>query len=109
MGHIKLFEQFISEAKAPYLELIGPDVDELLDAVNKLNGAQMSGKSFDYRDHIKLKPIDKSGHVIARNKYSLEVIPEKFRKTPPDMNTYVRAANSFLEEIGLECKLYQTS
>jgi hypothetical protein len=109
MKHVKIYEEFVNESvTGDDLEMIGTDVNELLDAINRLNGAQLSGKAFKHRDHIKLKPVDKTGHRISGNKYSIEVIPEKIKSPSPDTNTYLRDANSFLEEVGLECKLYKT-
>lgn len=111
MKQIKLFEAFLNEQKtgASNLEMIGPKVDELLDAINKLNGAQLSGEVFKFRDNVKLEPVDKSGHVISSNKFSIEVIPAKGFKNPmPDENVYMREANEFLEENGFKCKIYKT-
>lgn len=107
----RLMKQFLNEQKtgASNLEMIGPGVDELLDAINRLNGAQLSGEVFKFRDNVKLEPVDKSGHVISNNKFSIEVIPAKGFKNPiPDENAYMREANKFLEENGFKCKIYKT-
>jgi hypothetical protein len=110
MKNIPNFEDFINESVIKdNLEMVGPDVNELLDAINKLNGAQLSGKSFKHRDNVRLNPVDKTGHVVSNKKYSIEVIPEKIKGSTPDTNTYLRDANSFLEEIGLDCKLYKVN
>ncbi len=108
MNHIKTFENFINESvnKEAYLELIGPDVDELIDAINKLNGAQLSGKAFKYRDNVKLKPLDKTGHTISKDKFSIEVMPQEI-KSAPDTSTYIKAANLFLEDNDYECRIYK--
>lgn len=114
MKHVKLFEKFIesiSEQKigVDNLEIIGPKVDEILDAINKLNGAQLSGSAFKFRDNVNLQPVDKSGHVVSGNRYSIEVIPTKGFKSPmPDENLYIRDANEFLEDNGFRCKIYKT-
>ena len=109
MKHIQQFEDFVNESKdKDYLEMIGPDVNEILDAINKLNGTQLSGKAFKHRDSVRLNPIDKTGHRISNKKYSIEVIPEKIKSSMPDTNVYLKDANSFLEKIGLDCKLYKS-
>lgn len=91
------------------LEMIGPDVSELLDAINTLNGSHLSGQPFKFKDSVKLKPLDKTGHTINRNKFSIEVIPTVKSKSAPDENTYLRDANSFLKSRGFECKLFKTN
>ena len=91
------------------LEMIGSDVSELLDAINRLNGTQMSGKAFRYRDSVKLKPLNKTGHTISKNKFSIEVIPNKLKNVVPSTNEYLRAANLFLEENDFDCKLYKSN
>ena len=91
------------------LEIIGPSVEELFDAINKLNGAQLSGEVFKFRDNVKLKPVDKTGHVRSSNEFSIEVIPTKgFKGSMPDENDYIRETNKFLEKIGFKCKIYKT-
>ena len=88
--------------------MIGPSIDELLDAINRLNGTQISGKAFKYRDNVKLNPINKTGHVISNDKFSIEVIPESVKSPIPNTATYLREANSFLESLEFNCKLYKT-
>lgn len=110
MKHLKTFESSLNEADVTdsNLEIIGPNVSELLDALDKLNGAQfseLSGNAFVYRDNIRLNPVDKTGHVISNNEFYLETIPQKIKSPSPDTNTYLRAANSFLAENGFDCKM----
>jgi len=90
------------------LEMIGPNVDELLDAINRLNGTQMSGKAFMYRDNVKLNPIDKTGHIISNDKFSIEVIPEGVNLSQPNTATYLREVNLFLKSLKFNCKLHKT-
>jgi len=91
------------------LEMIGPDVNELLDAINRLNGAQISGPVFKFRDNVKLNPIDKTGHTIGKNKFSIEVIPVAKNQPVPNENIYMREANLFLQKNGFQCQLYKTT
>lgn len=109
MKHIKEFEDFLNEnVTKDNLEMIGPNVDELLDAINRLNGTQLSGKVFKYRDNVKLNPIDTTGHVISNDKFSIEVIPEGVKPPQPNTVTYLREANLFLESLKFNCRLYKT-
>lgn len=108
---IPTYRDFLYEQKTDIanLEMIGPAVDELLDAINMLNGTQVSGRAFKFRDNVRLEPVNKSGHIVSSNKFSIEVIPTKgFRGSMPDENVYIREANEFLEENGFKCKIYKT-
>jgi hypothetical protein len=71
-------------------EMIGSDVDELLDAVSLVNGKNIA----------KLKPLDTTGNQIADNKFSIEV--------ELDNSEFIQKINSFLEENGFQIKLYKT-
>jgi hypothetical protein len=88
-------------------EMIGSNINEMLDAINRLNGAQMSGNAFKHRDFIKLNPVDNTGHIINKNKFSVEVIPTQLKSNNIDTNTYLKDANAFLEKNGIDCKLYK--
>lgn len=108
MQHIKLFEQFINEKEIySNLELVGPNADDILDAINALNGTQISGKAFKFRDNVKLNPVDKTGHVISANKVSIEVVPTLIKSPMPAENLYIREANQFLVENKYSSKLYK--
>lgn len=90
-------------------EFIGPSVDEILDAINSLNGVQLSGHrgTFKFRDQIKLTPEDKTGHVISKNKFSVLVFLKNKGSQTVDESEYMVEANSFLRKNGFECKLYK--
>jgi hypothetical protein len=76
--------------KEEKFEMIGSDVDELLDAVSLVNGKNIA----------KLKPLDTTGNQIADNKFSIEV--------ELDNSEFIQKINSFLEENGFQIKLYKT-
>jgi hypothetical protein len=76
--------------KEEKFEMIGSDVDELLDAVSLVNGKNIA----------KLKPLDTTGNQIADDKFSIEV--------ELDNSEFIQKINSFLEENGFQIKLYKT-
>ena len=90
------------------LEFIGPSVDEILDAINSLNGIQLSASrgAFKFRDQIKLTPEDKTGHTISKNKFSVLVFLKSKGNQSVDESEYILEANAFLRKNGFECKLY---
>ena len=83
-------------------EMIGSDVDELLDAISILNRDMMNSKR---SSKDKLKPLNTTGHEISDGKFSIEV--EKIGDT--EDNEYLRLANDYLEERGYQSKLYKTN
>lgn len=83
-------------------EMIGSDVDELLDAISILNRDMMNPK---HSSKDKLKPLNTTGHEIADGKFSIEV--EKIGDT--EDNEYLRLANDYLEERGYQSKLYKAN
>jgi hypothetical protein len=85
------------------IELIGPDIDELLDAINFINiGLTKTNKP---RPHSfgknTLKALDNDGHQIDNGKFSISVEPKVSNK-----NLYIRQVNDLLDDHGFECKLY---
>jgi hypothetical protein len=87
------------------IELIGPDIDELLDAINFINtGLTKTNKP---RPHSfgknTLKALAKDGHSIGGGKFSIGVKPKV-----ADENLYIRQVNNLLGDHGFECKLYMT-
>jgi hypothetical protein len=89
------------------IELIGPDIDELLDAINFINtGLTKTSKP---RPHPfgknTLKALDNDGHSIDSGKFSgkfsISVEPKVSNK-----NLYIEQVNDLLDDHGFECKLY---
>jgi len=110
MKHIPTFENFVYEANTitgAQLEMRGPGVEEILDAINRLNGAQLSGPAFEWRDHVHLSPVDRGGHVISRNESRVEIIVGLKSRPAPDLQDYLDSANRFLKRHGFKCILAQ--
>jgi hypothetical protein len=87
------------------IELIGPDIDELLDAINFINtGLTKTNKP---RPHSfgknTLKALDSDGHSIGSGKFSIGVKPKVSNESQ-----YIRQVNDLLDDHGFECKLYMT-
>ena len=89
------------------IELIGPNIDELLDAINFINtGLTKTSKP---RPHPfgknTLKALDNDGHSIDSGKFSgkfsISVEPKV-----ADKNLYIRQVNDLLDDHGFECELY---
>jgi hypothetical protein len=100
------YKEMLNENK---LEMVGSNVDELLDAINFINGG--SSKS-PFRDIARLKPLDTTGYQIADNKFSIEVelVPSGMTPTKlPNEGEYIQQINSFLEERGYQSKLYKAN
>jgi hypothetical protein len=90
-------------------EIIGSNADELLDAINFVNGGE---KKSPFRDVARLKPLDTTGHQIADDKFFIEVelVPNgKVGEKLPNDSEYIQQINSFLEERGFQSKLYKTN
>ncbi len=86
------------------IELIGPDIDELLDAITFINTGVKTSKGLQPHSFGKntLKPLEKDGHPIKGGKFSIGV---QLNKTSNE-SLYIRQANELLEDHGFECKLY---
>jgi len=96
------YKNMLNENK---LEMVGSDVDELLDVINFINGGPVKSP---FRDVARLKPLDTTGHQIADNKFSIEVelVPSgKVGEKLPNEGEYIQQINSFLEEKGYQSKL----
>ena len=100
------YKNMLNENK---LEIVGSDVDELLDVINFINGGSVKSP---FRDIARLKPLDTTGHQIADNKFSIEVelVPSgKVGEKLPNEGEYIQQINSFLEEKGYQSKLYKAN
>ena len=96
--NIKSFGEFnenlnISDVSDSKFELIGPDMDEILDAINFINE--------NYKE-VKLKPMDWS--LLVSDNYSIFV---KF-EPEGDENKHIRYMNDLLSENDFKCKLHKT-
>ena len=96
--NIKRFGEFnenlnLSDVSVSKFELIGPDMDEILDAINFINE--------NYKG-VKLKPMDWS--LLVSDNYSIFV---KF-EPEGDENKHMRFMNDLLSENDFKCKLYKT-
>jgi hypothetical protein len=84
------------------IELIGPDIDELLDAINFINtGLTKTNKP---RPHSfgknTLKVLDSDGHSIGSGKFSIGVKPKVSNESQ-----YIEQVNDLLDDHGFKCKL----
>ena len=98
LKHIKRFNEAIenlniSDVSDSKFELIGPDMDEILNVINFIN------KKYKV---VKLKPMDWS-HLVSDN-YSIFV---KF-EPEGDNNNHIKFINDLLSENNFKCKLYKT-
>ena len=93
-------EEIRSVLNENQFELIGPDTDELLDAISILN-RDMMNPDRSFRD--KLKPLDTTGHEISDGKFSIKVI----KTGDTEENNYLRKANKYLDDRGYKTQLYK--
>ena len=96
--NIKSFGEFnenlnLSDVSVSKFELIGPDMDEILDAIKFINE--------NYKG-VKLKPMDWS--LLVSDNYSIFV---KF-EPEGDENKHMRFMNDLLSENEFKCELYKT-
>jgi hypothetical protein len=87
------------------IELIGPDIDELLDAITFINTGVKTNKGLQPHSFGKntLKALDSDGHSIGSGKFSIGVKPKTSNESQ-----YIRQVNDLLDDHGFECKLYMT-
>jgi hypothetical protein len=87
------------------IELIGPDIDELLDAINFINtGLTKTSKPRPHSfEKNTLKALDNDGHPTDNGKFSISVEVEP---KVPNKNLYIEQVNDLLDDHGFECKLY---
>ena len=78
--------EYKSQLNENKFEMVGSDVDELLDAVSLVNGKNIA----------KLKPLDTTGRQTADGKFSIEVELDE---------SELQKINSFLEEKGFQIKI----
>jgi hypothetical protein len=83
----------ISDVIDSRFEMIGPDMDEIMDGINFIN---------QNYDSVKLKPMDWS--LLVSDVYSIIV---KF-EPEGDENKHIRFMNDMLSESNFDCKLYKT-
>ena len=98
LKNMKTFEEHsselnISDVSDSKFELIGPDMDEILDAIKFINE--------NYKG-VKLKPMDWS--LLVSDNYSIFV---KF-EPEGDENKHMRFMNDLLSENEFKCELYKT-
>ena len=84
------------------IELIGPDIDELLDAITFINTGVKTNKGLQPHSFGKntLKALDNDGHSIGGGKFSIGV-----QLTTSNESLYIRQVNKLLKDQGYECKL----
>lgn len=87
------------------IELIGPNIDELLDAVNFINTGVETNKGLQPHSFGKntLKALSSDGHSIGSGKFSIGV-----ELKVSNESLYIRQVNDLLDDHGFECKLYMT-
>jgi len=87
------------------IELIGPDIDELLDAITFINTGVKTNKGLRSHSFGKntLKALDNDGHSIGKGKFSISVQPKTSNES-----LYIKQVNELLDDHGFECKLYMT-
>lgn len=88
------------------IELIGPNIDELLDAINFINTGVKTNKGLQPHSFGKntLKALDSDGHSIGSGKFSIGV-----ELKVSNESLYIRQVNDLLDDHGFECKLYMTN
>ena len=100
------YKDMLNENK---FEMVGSNVDELLDAINFINGGPTKSP---FRDVARLKPLDTTGHQISDGKFSIEVelVPSgKVGEKLPNDSEYIQQINSFLEKKYPEIKLVKVN
>ena len=99
MEHLKIIEVQSN------IELIGPDIDELLDAINFINTGVKTNKGLQPHSFGKntLKALDSDGHSIGSGKFSIGVKPKTSNESQ-----YIGQVNDLLDDHGFKCKLYMT-
>jgi len=97
LKYIKSFnesEENLNISDDSKFEMIGSDMDEILDGINFINQ--------NYDDSVKLKPMDWS--LLVSDNYSIFV---KF-EPEGDENRHIGFMNDMLSENNFDCKLYKT-
>ena len=87
------------------IELVGPNIDELLDAITFINTGVRTNKGLQPHSFGKdtLKALADDGHSISGGKFSIGVQPKT-----TNVSSYIRQVNDLLDDHGFECKLYMT-
>jgi len=97
--------QELAGIKSSNIELVGPDVDELLDAINFINKGIGKGNQkvqLPFGNNT-LKALDDDGQSMGGGKFSIGVQPKTANES-----SYIRQVNDFLDDHGFTCKLYVT-
>lgn len=97
LKHIKSFnesEENLNISDVSKFEMIGSDMDEILDGIHFINE--------NYDDSVKLKPMDWS--LLVSDNYSVFV---KFEPEGDEIKHF-RFMNDMLSENNFDCKLYKT-
>lgn len=105
MKKIKNFENFDNKQFDEQFELIGPDVDEILDAINFINNdyAELAiSLSVSWDPFIKIIPLEKTYLNSGECSILVKFEPEG------DENLHIRHINDFLNKNEFKCKLYKT-
>ena len=84
------------------IKLIGPDIDELLDAITFINTGVRTNKGLQPHSFGKntLKALDNDGHSIVGGKFSIRV-----QLNTSNESLYIRQANDLLDDHGFDCRL----
>ena len=101
--------EYASKLNENKFEIVGSDVDELLNAINFINGGE---EKSPFRDVARLKPLDTTGHQISNGKFSIEVelVPSgKVGEKLPNDSEYIQQINSLLEKKYPEIKLVKVN
>jgi len=87
------------------IELIGPNIDELLDAITFINTGVRTNKGLQPHSFGKntLKALNSDGHSIGNGRFSIGVKPKTSNES-----LYIRQVNDLLDDHGFECKLYMS-
>ena len=99
------------------LTLVGPDEDELLDAIAILNIGQ-GGVKFPASKYFTITPLDKPGSSRPGDKinntsvsFNVTLSPTGYKSPTPgkiyNTDEYLRSANEYLKTRGYNTKLYQ--
>ena len=92
------YKNMLNENK---FEMIGSNIDELLDAISFINGGPVKSP---FRDVARLKPLDTTIHL------EVELVPSgKVGEKLPNDSEYIQQINSFLGEKYPEIKLVKVN
>jgi hypothetical protein len=96
------YKAMLNESK---FKIVGPNTDELLDAISFINGG---GKKSPFRDVARLKPLDTTPKQTSDGKFFIEVelVPSgKVGEKLPNVKKYIDQINLFLKKTNFQSKL----